>query len=278
MPKTPSKSSFVQKPVSNSFERLCALMTDLRKRCDWDSVQTLHTLRAYLLEETHEVLDVLEDLSPLGEGERAQEHKSELGDLLLQIVFQSEIQSESGRFDINDVCDAIYNKLLRRHPHLYGSEEEKARGKQSWEELKRQERKDEGEQNPSALDGVPKALPALLRAYRMGEKAHRVGFDWPDPSGVIAKIKEEVVEIEEAVESGVSEAIEGEIGDALYALVNLSRHFGLDPESALRKTMSKFERRFRYVENAVSLEGKSPESCSLDELEAHWADAKRQEG
>lgn len=255
---------------------LCDVMTRLRGPggCDWDREQTLRTLRSYLLEETHEVLDVLDSLPTDGGGPGAQEHRDELGDLMLQIVFQSELQREQGRFDVGDVCDAIRAKLIRRHPHIFG--ETPRDEKPSWEALKRQERATKGGPYKGALSGVPKEIPALLRAYRVGEKAHRVGFDWPDPSGVLAKVEEELDEIKDAMRSGKKERIADEIGDMLYALVNLTRHFEIDPEAALRGTIRKFERRFRQVEERLAAMGETPESLSLESLEAHWQAVKRQ--
>lgn len=259
--------------AGEAFAALCALMTKLRAPggCDWDRAQDLHTLRPYLLEEAHEVLDVLDALSPDGGGPRAPEHKEELGDLLLQVVFQSQIQREHGRFDVADVCDAIHDKLVRRHPHLFGGAEEK----QDWEALKRKERESRGEREKSALDGVPKELPGLLRALRVGEKAHAVGFDWPDHRGVIAKIEEELAEVKEAVESGDSAHVSDEIGDLLYAIVNLTRHMNVDPEASLRRTIARFERRFRIVEERVRQSGKRLEDCPLEELDGHWEAAKK---
>lgn len=254
-------------------------MTRLRSPdgCEWDRAQDLHTLRSYLLEETHEVLDVLDGLRPDGGGERWPEHRDELGDLMLQIVFQAEIQREHGRFDAGDVCDAVREKLVRRHPHLFGDAAGEAGGERpDWEALKRKEREARGEGHKSALSGVPKEIPALLRAYRVGEKAHRVGFDWPDPTGVLAKIDEEVLEVKEAIDGGDKEHVAEEIGDLLYAIVNLTRHFEIDPEATLRRTIGKFESRFRRVEERLAAEGKCPEEMSLDELEAHWQAVKEE--
>ena len=259
--------------AGEAFAALCALMTKLRSPggCEWDRAQDLHTLRPYLLEETHEVLDVLDALLPDGGGTRAPEHKEELGDLLLQVVFQSQIQREHGRFDIADVCDAIHDKLVRRHPHLFGGADEK----QDWETLKRKEREGKGQREKSALDGVPKELPGLLRALRVGEKAHAVGFDWPDHRGVIAKIEEELDEVKEAVDSGDRARVSDEIGDLLYAIVNLTRHMNVDPEASLRRTIARFESRFRIVEERVRESGKRLEDCPLEELDAHWEAAKQ---
>lgn len=266
----------MRRDAGQSFLALCDVMTRLRGPggCDWDREQTLRTLRSYLLEETHEVLEAIDSLPVDGGGPSAMEHRDELGDLLLQIVFQSELQREQGRFDIGDVCDSIRDKLIRRHPHIFGDTPRAE--KPSWEALKRQERSAKGEGHKSALSGVPKEIPALLRAYRVGEKAHRVGFDWPDPSGVVAKIEEELAEVKEAMATGNKERIADEIGDMFYALVNLTRHFEIDPEAALRGTIRKFETRFMRVETRLANLGETPESLSLDDLEAHWQAVKEE--
>lgn len=266
-------------------------MTKLRAPdgCPWDREQTVKTLRSYLLEEAHEVLEVLdalhEDGSSTASPHLVGEHRDELGDLLLQVVFQSEIQREHGRFDVGDVCTAITDKLKRRHPHIFldpGAVPEGTPGsKEGWEAIKRKEREakglpaDKSAEPKSALDGVPHHLPALLRAYRTGEKARGAGFDWPTHEGVVDKIDEEVRELKEALASGKREEIEHEIGDLLYALTNLSRHFEIDAESALRKTIARFESRFRIVEKLLADEGKTPEKTSLDELEEKWQRAKK---
>ncbi|MCC7073955.1 MAG: nucleoside triphosphate pyrophosphohydrolase [Deltaproteobacteria bacterium] len=254
-------------------------MTRLRgpDGCPWDHEQTLKTLRPYLLEEAHEVLEVLDALDDDGGGPRVAEHKEELGDLLLQIVFQTEIQREHGRFDIGDVCAAITDKLVRRHPHIFALEvpEGTPGSKEGWEAIKRKERAAKAQQKQSALDGVPKHLPALLRAYRTGEKARGAGFDWPSHHGVVDKIKEELGELEEALATGDNAKISHELGDLLYALVNLSRHFEIDPEGAVRATIARFEERFRLVEESLAAEGKTPEKEHLDELERRWQAAKR---
>ncbi len=257
----------LRRNAADSFLALCDTMTTLRAKdgCPWDREQTLRTLRSYLLEETHEVLDVLDGLDEDGGGPRVPEHRDELGDLMLQIVFQSEIQREAGRFDVGDVCDAIREKLVRRHPHLFGQDG----ARESWEALKRKERAG------SALDGVPRHLPALLRAYRTGEKAHGAGFDWPDHRGVVDKIDEEVGELKEALDEGDKAHIAHELGDLLYAVVNLARHFEIDAEGALRTTIARFEARFRLVEDQLAAEGKIPEKTPLAELEDKWQNAKR---
>jgi len=259
--------------LGHALTELAAVMQRLRRECDWDRVQTLKTLRSYLLEETHEVLDVLDALDESGGGPHVDAHRSELGDLLLQIVFQSEIQREAGRFDVDDVARAITHKLVRRHPHIFEGGE-----KVAWEKLKQDERAARGESastTKSALDGVPKHLPALLRAYRTGEKAHGVGFDWPDHTGVVAKIKEELAELEETLAPFSRSRFEDEVGDLLYAIVNLCRHQEVDPEAALRRTIARFEARFRHVEESMASDGKDPYRSNLEELESYWAKAKR---
>lgn len=268
----------LRRDAADAFLALADLMTFLRsaKGCPWDRAQTLKTLRSYLLEETHEVLEVLDALDEDGGGPRVDEHRDELGDLMLQIVFQSEIQREAGRFDVGDVCRAIKDKLVRRHPELFGTGERiGAPGSQEgWEALKRAERAKKGKKK-SSLDGIPKELPALLRAYRTGEKAHGVGFDWPDHRGVLDKIDEEIAEVKAAIEGGDKAKIASEIGDVLYALVNLSRHFEIDPEGALRGTIARFEARFRLVEESLAAEGKQPEGQPLEDLERRWQEAKK---
>lgn len=270
----------LRRDAAAEFLALCDTMSHLRapNGCPWDRDQTLKTLRSYLLEEAHEVLEILDALPEDGGGPRLQDHKDELGDLLLQVVFQSEIQREAGHFDIGDVCAAIRDKLVRRHPHLFGQESPEGvpGSKEGWEAIKRKERAARGapDKRPSALDGVPRHLPALLRAYRTGEKARGAGFDWPTHEGVLEKIDEERREIEDAIAVGTKGQIESEIGDMLYALTNLARHFEIDAESALRKTIARFEERFRIVEDLLASEGKTPEKTSLTELEEKWQRAK----
>lgn len=269
----------LRRDAAEQFLALCDTMTRLRGPggCPWDHDQTLKTLRPYLLEEAHEVLEVLDALDDDGGGPRVPEHKEELGDLLLQVVFQTEIQREAGRFDLGDVCAGITDKLVRRHPHIFGLDvpEGLPGSKEGWEAIKRKERAGKAQKTASALDGVPKHLPALLRAYRTGEKARGAGFDWPSHHGVIDKIKEELTELEEAIDTGDKEKIGSELGDILYALVNLSRHFEIDPEGAVRSTIARFEERFRLVEEGLAAEGRTPEKEHLDELERRWQEAKR---
>ncbi|MBM4282674.1 MAG: nucleoside triphosphate pyrophosphohydrolase [Deltaproteobacteria bacterium] len=283
-PETPVVSA-LRRDAADDLLALADTMTRLRRDCPWDRTQTVKTLRSYLLEEAHEVLAVLDELENDGSGEpaRVAEHRDELGDLLLQIVFQSEIQREAGRFDLGDVCRAINAKLIRRHPHLFGGEgiEGTTPGTQEfWEAMKRREREAAPASTTrpakkSALDGVPRHLPALLRAYRTGEKARGVGFDWPTHDGVLAKIEEELGEVRQAIGAGDKDAVAAEVGDMLYAITNLARHFEIDAEAALRQTIGRFEERFRVVEDLLAAEGRTPEKATLDELEERWQAAKR---
>ncbi len=250
-----------------AFERLVEVMARLREPggCPWDREQTLESLRQWLLEETYEVLEAIDDGDP-------ETHRDELGDLLLQVVFQARIRQEEGAFDAADVADAISEKMRRRHPHVFGDEQadDAAAVSKRWSELKEAEK---GRQ--SALDGVPAALPALLRASRIGEKAAGVGFDWPDQIGVLSKLDEERAELTEAVLCGDAKAIHHEAGDYLFTVVNLCRHLGVDPESALQDTTRRFERRFREVEGTARDEGHRLRDLELDDLEARWQAAKR---
>ena len=198
---------------------------------------------------------------------------------MLQIVFQSQIQSEAQNFDAGDVCDAITAKMLRRHPHIFlpdGSltAVDGRADAPSWESIKAQERLEAGEAPRSVVAGVPRSYPPLVRAMRSGERAHRVGFDWPDYHGVVDKIEEEVNEVKEALALDDNAAVEAEIGDLLYAIVNLCRHRGIDPESALHGTVDRFAQRFDLVESSLTADGLRPEDCALDELERRWQRAK----
>ncbi len=276
----------LRRDAAADFLALADTMTRLRRDCPWDREQTVKSLRGYLLEEAHEVLavlDALDDDGGAGDDVVVAEHRDELGDLLLQIVFQSEIQREAGRFDVGDVCRAITAKLVRRHPHIFGGDgvDGTTPGSQEfWEAMKRREREASGRtstsaRKPSALDGVPRHLPALLRAFRTGEKARGAGFDWPTHEGVLAKIDEEVAEVKGAIAGDDRAQIAAEIGDLLYAVTNLARHFEIDAEAALRQTIGRFEARFRVVEQLLDDEGRTPEKATLDELEEKWQQAKR---
>ena len=236
--------------------------------CPWDLEQDFSTIAPYTIEEAYEVADAIErgDFADL---------EGELGDLLLQVVFHAQMAEEAGYFDFEAVAGTITDKMLRRHPHVFGSAEEKAAGAQqgSWERIKSAERTGNGD--PSVLAGVAKALPALKRAQKLGKRAAHVGFDWPDRVGVRAKIQEELDELEEAAASTRTDRVEEELGDLLFAIVNLARHLKVDPEKALAGANNKFERRFRDMEQAIAAEGRELAQESLDALEREWQAAKR---
>ena len=240
--------------------------------CPWDVQQTFATIAPYTIEEAYEVADAIDrgDVADL---------KGELGDLLLQVVFHAQIAAEAGHFDFHDVAAGIVEKMIRRHPHVFGSEQERANGKVdgSWEEIKEQERLS-GNEDSSALAGVARALPALKRSQKLGKRAARVGFDWPDPRGVKAKIEEELQEVELAVAARNQEAVEEELGDMLFAVVNLARHLDVDPEKALSGANNKFERRFRDMEQDIAQKGSTIKDFSLETLDQEWRAAKKRVG
>jgi tetrapyrrole methylase family protein/MazG family protein/ATP diphosphatase len=235
--------------------------------CPWDREQTLESLRSYVIEEAHEVVDAIDRGA-------ADDLREELGDLLLQIVFQAELARAKRWFGPDDVIAAICDKLVRRHPHVFadtrvsGSAEVVA----NWEMIKAEEKRGRG-----ALDGVPLALPALLRALRMGEKAARVGFDWPDGQGARAKVGEELAELDRALASSDRHAVERELGDLLFALANWARKLEIDPEAALRGTLARFDRRVRAVEAAAQASGQALEQLGPEQLDALWEQAKAAE-
>jgi len=253
--------------VGKAFERLVDLMATLRseKGCPWDREQTHESLRPYLIEESYEVLEAIDHKD-------YQALKEELGDLLLQVIFHAQIAKEEGRFDIKEVIEIITEKLLRRHPHVFGEDVEIKTAQEqvrNWERLKRSEGR------RSVLEGVPPTLSALLRAHRIQEKASTVGFDWDNAEQVWEKVQEEMGELWEAIGSGDSSRIEGEFGDVLFSLVNLSRFIGVNPEDALRHTVDKFIQRFQKVEEELKAQGKSPEASSLEEMDAIWERIKK---
>jgi MazG family protein len=253
-----------------AIERLLGIMERLRgpDGCPWDREQTLKTLRPYVLEETYEVLEAID----AGD---SREHCEELGDLLLQIVFQAQLAREEGQFDFADVAEAISNKLVSRHPHVFGDSDVKdAEGVlRQWAALKREEKRAKG-RGESVLEGVPKEMPALARADRLTEKASRIGFDWPDPSGARAKVDEELGELDAAIASGDRDALEHELGDVLFALANLSRKLGLPPEEALRGSVSRFITRFEHIERELARRGVPHGGATLAEMDALWNEAK----
>jgi ATP diphosphatase len=259
----------------SGIERLHDIMTRLRNPetgCPWDRVQTLETLKPCVLEETYELL------SAMDKPEDKENHIEELGDVLLQVMFQCVMAEEKGDFSFDDVANAISDKLVSRHPHVFGDTvaEDPATVLKNWEQIKQQEHKKE--LRHSALDGVPSALPALLKAQRTQEKASRVGFDWKDSSGPLAKIHEEIDELDEAIKEGHSpEHIKEELGDILFAVTNYARHIKSDAESALQGTTSKFSRRFRAVEAEAKAQGKSLKDMTLEEMDAIWDAVKKSE-
>jgi MazG family protein len=252
------------------MERLLAIMARLRgpDGCPWDREQTLASLRPYVLEETYEVLEAIDAGDP-------REHCEELGDLLLQVVFQARLAEEAGQFSFEDVAEAISNKLISRHPHVFGSAEVKdADGVlRQWAELKRKEKEARGG-GRSVLEGVPREMPALARADRLTEKASRIGFDWPDPSGARAKVDEELHELDQAIASGDHEEIEHELGDALFALANLSRKLDIPPEEALRGAVRRFVDRFEHVERGLAGAGVPHGAATLEQMDELWNEAK----
>jgi len=256
---------------ADAVKKLLAIMARLRgpDGCPWDREQTLKTLRPYVLEETYEVLEAMES------GD-SREHCEELGDLLLQIVFQARIAEEEGRFDFADVAEAISAKLVRRHPHVFGDARVKdAEGvMRQWVALKREEKAARGG-GKSVLEGVPREMPALARAERLTEKASRIGFDWPDPAGARAKVDEELRELDEAIRGGERERVEDELGDVLFAVANLARKLQLPPEEALRNSVKRFIARFEHVERELERRGVPHGTATLEEMDRLWEEAKR---
>ncbi|GAB2801383.1 nucleoside triphosphate pyrophosphohydrolase [Halomonas shantousis] len=258
---------------------LMAVLRDPEQGCPWDLKQDWNSIVPHTLEEAYEVADTIE--------RRAfDELPGELGDLLFQVVYYSQFGVEEGRFDFHDVVHTLTTKMLRRHPHVFPDGTLASRRNVSedvstehinarWEALKGEERT--ARRATSVLDDVPRALPALSRAAKLSKRAARAGFDWPDTRGVIAKIREEIAEVEEALEAGDTPHAREEVGDLLFAAVNLARTLGADPEQALRATNTKFERRFRYIERALDDQGRALDSASLAEMDAQWEAAKRKE-
>lgn len=247
-----------------AFGRLLDIMDTLRAECPWDKKQTLESLRHLTIEETYELADAIEEND-------LQEIKKELGDLMLHMVFYSKIGSEKGAFDVADVLNAVCDKLIRRHPHIYGNVEAATEEevKANWEAIKLKEKGTE-----SVLQGVPRGLPALVKAIRIGDKARGAGFDWDEPQDVWGKIKEELGEFEKAQLLGNQEEIESELGDVLFSIVNFARLSNLDPELALERTNKKFIFRFTYMEQKAKELGKSLENMTLPEMELLWNQAK----
>jgi tetrapyrrole methylase family protein/MazG family protein len=254
-----------------TFEQLVSIMRKLRAPggCPWDAEQTHESLTRYLLEETYEVIEAIDEKSP-------HHLKEELGDLLLQPVFHAAIAEEAGEFTVEDVISTLCDKLIRRHPHVFGDLEirDSAQQVENWEKIKKQEK---GGERPSALSGVPAHLPALLKAHKIGEKASRVGFDWDHADQVFAKVMEELHEFEEAWAEGKADRMEDELGDLLFAIANLGRFLALNPEEALRKTITRFQKRFSYVEDELHRQGVAIQNATLEEMDELWNRAKRAE-
>jgi len=261
---------------------LMARLRDPQYGCPWDLQQNYASIVPHTLEEAYEVADAIER----GDFDHLQ---GELGDLLFQVVYYSQLAREEGRFEFDGVVDSITRKLIRRHPHVFPTGDlyapletprlDEAQVKQRWEEIKAQERaeKSSAPEQLSLLDDVPGALPALSRAAKLQKRAAQVGFDWPDALPVVDKVREELDEVLEAMADNDAPAIADEIGDLLFVVVNLARHLKVDPETALRAANTKFERRFRFIEQALRQTHRPIENCTLEELDALWGEAKRQE-
>ncbi len=273
------RTSIMNRPAEQNapVTRLLAIMEKLRSReggCPWDMEQTFATIAPYTIEEAYEVADAIEK-------EDWEGLKDELGDLLFQVVFHSQMASEEGRFAFDDVARAIGDKMVRRHLHVFGDQagiDSAAKQTVNWEAQKSTERRANAEaegRRYSALDGMTTGLPALTRAAKLQKRAARVGFDWPDADHVIADIDEELDELKQAIDGGGdTERLEDELGDVLFTVVNLARHLGVDPEKALRVTNAKFERRFRHVENRLAEDGTSTEDATLESMDRLWNEAK----
>lgn len=253
-----------------AFDRLLTIMDELRVRCPWDKKQTTESLRHLTIEETFELSDAILEGNP-------DEIKKELGDILLHIVFYAKIGSEEGSFDITSMIDSLCEKLIRRHPHIYGDAiaEDEEVVKQNWEKIKLKEKG-----NVSVLGGVPRSLPALIKAMRIQEKARGVGFDWEEKQQVWEKVEEEMQEFKEEFNAATDMEIDkekaaGEFGDLLFSLINYARFIGINPEEALERTNLKFIKRFQYLENATRESGKSLSEMTLAEMDVYWNEAKK---
>jgi MazG family protein len=261
--------------TARPIDRLLAIMMRLRdkeKGCPWDIAQNFKSIAPYTVEEAYEVADAIErdDMTDL---------KDELGDLLLQVVFHARMAEELGKFDFDAVADAIVAKMIRRHPHVFGDTPADTPDavRMNWEQVKAQERAEKAAAAPTAsvLDGIARTLPALARAEKLQRRASRVGFDWGAPEPILGKIAEEIGELQSELPLGDKDRITDELGDVLFAVVNLARHLEIDPEVALRGTNNKFDRRFRTIEEMLLLKGKTPETSTLEEMDALWTQSKK---
>ncbi len=252
------------KETSKAFDKLLKIMDELRAKCPWDKKQTLESLRYLTIEETYELADSILENNMDG-------IKKELGDLLLHIVFYSKIASETKAFDITDVINGIIEKLIIRHPHIFSDTKVQSDEdvKRNWEKIKMKEGKE------SVLEGVPKSLPAMIKAERMQEKARGVGFDWENSEQVWEKVEEELFELRNEINNNNKENIEDEFGDVLFSLINYARFIGVEPEAALEKTNKKFIKRFQYLEQEIKKDGKVLDEMSLEEMDVYWNRAKK---
>jgi XTP/dITP diphosphohydrolase len=252
------------RPELAAFERLLDIITELREKCPWDRKQTIESLRYLTIEETYELSDAIIDND-------MEEVKKELGDLIMHVVFYAQIGFERKEFAIDDVLNSVCDKLVRRHPHIYGDVEvhDEEDVKRNWEQIKLAEGK------KSVLEGVPKSLPAMVKANRIQEKARGIGFDWDKQEQVWDKVKEEMQELQTEIENGADHArIEDEFGDVLFSMINYSRFIGVNPEDALERTNKKFIQRFQYLEEKAAEQGKKMADMTLGEMEAIWQEAK----
>ena len=255
-----------RKEQLEALDRLLTIMDELREQCPWDKKQTMQSLRHLTIEETYELGDAILDND-------LNEVKMELGDVLLHIIFYSKIGSETNDFDIADVANAICDKLVNRHPHIYGDVKviDAEDVKRNWEQIKLKEGK------KSVLEGVPKSLPALVKANRIQDKVSGVGFDWEEPQQVFEKVQEELGELQVEVKAGDIEKIEAEFGDVLFSMINYARFLGVNPENALERTNKKFIKRFQYLEVKAKEIGKEMNDMSLEEMDVYWNEAKTKE-
>ena len=246
-----------------AFERLLIIMDELREKCPWDKKQTMETLRHLTIEETYELGDAILD-------NNLKEIKGELGDLMLHLVFYSKIGEEKGAFNVADVLNGVCEKLIHRHPHIYGDVEvaNEEEVKKNWEKLKLKEGKN------SVLEGVPKSLPAVVKANRIQDKVKGVGFDWEEPNRVWEKVEEEIVELKVEVAKGNVDRIEAELGDVLFSMINYARFIGVNPEDALERTNKKFIKRFQYLESKAKEISKELSEMTLAEMDVYWEEAK----
>ena len=253
--------------ILDAFGRFLDVLDELREKCPWDRKQTNSSLRPNTIEECFELSDALI-------ADDTQNICKELGDVLLHVAFYAKIASEKQQFDMKDVCDRLCDKLIYRHPHVFGEAVAETAGEvcKNWEQLKMTEK----DGNKSLLSGVPNSMPSLIKAYRMQEKAANVGFDWENKEDVWAKVKEEIAEIEEEMKQGNAVNMEKEFGDLLFSLVNASRLYGINPDNALEQTNNKFRGRFNYVEQNTIKQGRNLRDMSLEEMDAMWNEAKKQ--